>query len=103
MKYTVILQPAAEEEIEAGYLYLLSEASVAVAVRWFNQLEQAIETLEAMPRRCAVAPESSYFELEIRQLLVDPYRILFTIAGKEVHVLHVRHASRRRLGETEAL
>jgi plasmid stabilization system protein ParE len=101
LRYKVILQPSAEEEIDAGYVYLVAEASVDVAERWFHQIEQALETLEAMPRRCPMAPESAYFEEEIRQLLVPPYRILFTITASEVHVLHVRHSSRRSLGEVD--
>ena len=79
MKYRVLVQPAAEREIDAAYLYLLEHASAQVALNWLNEIERAIETLETMPRRRAKAPEDVYFEQDIRQLLVDPYRILFTI------------------------
>ena len=97
MKYPVILQPAADAEIEAAYLYLAAEASLEVAVSWFNDVDTAIRTLAEMPRRCSLAPEDDFFEAEIRNLMVGPYRVLFTVAGKEVHVLHVRHMSRRRM------
>jgi len=43
----------------------------------------------AFPR----APENNEFEEEIRQMIVGRYRVLFTIKGKRVHVLHVRGAS----------
>ena len=72
-----------------------------MAGRWFNRMEAALETLQVMPRRCPAAPESAFFEQEIRQLLVNPYRVPFTITASEVHVLHVRHASRRWLGEVD--
>jgi plasmid stabilization system protein ParE len=96
--FKVILQPVAEEEIEAAFLYLASEASLETAVRWYNELETAIATLDQMPRRCSLASENDFFEEEIRQLLVAPYRVLFTILGNRVHLLHVRHTARRTLG-----
>ncbi|MGH7506602.1 MAG: type II toxin-antitoxin system RelE/ParE family toxin, partial [Longimicrobiales bacterium] len=75
------------------FTYLATAASLEVAVDWFN----GIEALKRMPGRCPEAPESEFFEDEIRQLLHHPYRILFTIRGRSVHVLHVRHTARYRL------
>jgi plasmid stabilization system protein ParE len=45
------------------------------------------------------APENRSFKREIRQLLYDQYRILFTIRGRTVRVLHVRHGARIPLGK----
>ena len=45
-----------------------------------------------MPTAFPRAPENNEFEEEIRQI-VGRYRVLFTIKGKRVHVLHVRGAS----------
>lgn len=95
MSYRVIVQTQANADIDQVLFYLVRNASLDVAVRWLSEIERAVDTLEAMPLRCPIAPESVHFEHEIRQLLVDPYRVLFTIVGREVHVLHVRHASRR--------
>ena len=100
MSYRVILQAQANEDIDRVLSYLVRHASMDVAARWLTEIEGAVDTLERMPLRCPIAAESEQFEHEIRQLLVDPYRILFTIVGREVHVLHVRHASRRTLGES---
>ena len=97
MKYAVVIQPSADAEIEEAYLYLVEAASQEVAVRWFNELDAAMRTLASMPRRCPVAPESVHFRHEIRHLLLTPYRVLYTIRQKEVHVLHVRHMARRTL------
>jgi hypothetical protein len=50
-------------------------------------------SLSEMPQRCGEAPESEYFDREIRQLLVEPYRIcsLCRVApfgsAREAHVL----------------
>ena len=69
--------------------------------RWFNGLIDAINSLELYPLRCPIAPESDEFEEQIRQLLYGKrgraYRILFTVAGETVRVLHVRHGARQWL------
>ncbi len=99
MSYRVILQARANEDIDRVLSYLVRHASLDVAVGWVTVIERAVDTLGRMPLRCPIAPESVHFEREFRQLLVDHYRILYTIVEREVHVLHVRHASRRTLGE----
>jgi toxin ParE1/3/4 len=98
-RYQVIIQPEDEAEIEAAFACLATAASLETAVDWFNGIEAALETLERMPGRCPEAPESRIFEDEIRQVLHRPYRILFTIRKRSVHVLHVRHTARDRLDE----
>jgi plasmid stabilization system protein ParE len=59
--------------------------------------------LDQFPARCSLAPENEHFTQEIRQLLHGPrndvYRILFTIQGDTVHVLHVRHGAQQHLTE----
>ena len=46
----------------------------------------------------ALAPENAFVEPEIRQLIFGrrqaAYRALFTIAGNEIRVLHIRRATR---------
>jgi len=101
LKYDVLVQPTADADIEAAYLYLFREASPDRAVIWYNRLEDAISKLDRMPRRCPIAPEDQFFAEEIRHLLVRPYRVLFTIRGREVHVLHVRHMAQQVLEEPQ--
>lgn len=51
--------------------------------------------------RCPLAPESGLFPFEVRQLLYGHkphvYRILFTVQGNVVYVLHIRHGRRQPL------
>ena len=93
MTYEVFIQPGAEEDIEAAYCWL-AEHSPDRAAQWYNGLVDAILGLERFPERCPLAPENVAFAREIRQLLSGAYRILFTITGNAVHVLHVRHHAR---------
>lgn len=100
MKYEVLVQPPALEDIEGAYRWL-AERTPAKAAEWYNGLVETILSLERHPERCSIAPESGEFEEDIRQLFHGKgrsrYRILFIIRGKKVHVLHVRHGARRYL------
>jgi plasmid stabilization system protein ParE len=100
VKYRVIIQPPAVAEMDDAYLWIAERAPES-ARKWFNGLEAAIYTLEDFPERCPLAEESKAFDVEIRQLVygkrVGAYRILFTIVGDAVHILHVRHGRRKRL------
>ena len=99
MTYHVIIQPQAEAEIEAAYLETRQRPSGSA--RWFAGMVEAINALDQFPARCPLAPENEHFTQEIRQLLYGPrndvYRILFTIEGNTVHVLHVRHGAQQHL------
>ena len=87
-------------EIDAAVEWL-SEQSRAAAVRWHEQLLEAVRSLENTPQRCGLAPESEGYPGEIRQLLHGKrrgiYRILFEVRGDVVHVLRVRHSAQALL------
>lgn len=68
MVFRVRLMPEAEEEAERLYRWLISKAPLH-GQEWFNSLVTAINSLRTNPRRCPLAPENSYFEEEILQLL----------------------------------
>ena len=98
MSYTVIVLPDAEHEMEVAYDWLASQTPQHAPL-WYNGMIDAILSLEELPTRCPLAPENSASpDEEIRQLLYGnpqhSYRILFSIRGTRVLVLHVRHAAR---------
>lgn len=96
MKFRVVVEPPAELDITEVFLWIAEDSPIN-AIRWEQGLEQAIHSLEMMPERCTVAPEAAAFNYTIRQLLYGHYRVLFTIRGETVHVLHVRHGARDQL------
>ena len=89
-KYKIVILPDAERDLEAGYFYI-KEDSPKNALRWYQEIYTKIQTLSSLPLRCPLAPENDYFEEEIRHLLVQNYRILFTINKDMVYILHARH------------
>ncbi len=100
MEYHIEVTAKAKAEAEEAYLWIYRN-SPANAVKWYNGLDDAIQSLSRYPTMCPLAPEHASFKQEIRQLLYGKrsgvYRILFTIEGDLVTVLHVRHAARQFL------
>lgn len=100
----VIIFSSAERDLSEAYEWI-AEREPDAAVRWYNRLLEAIYSLDVFPERCPLAPESKFFNTEIREVFhgrrQHKYRILFTFGADTVHILHVRHGARRALGESE--
>jgi plasmid stabilization system protein ParE len=105
MAYSVQITRRALTEIDAALAWLANR-SPSAAARWHGRLLDALNTLEANPGRCALAPESDWYAgAEMRQLLYGRrqgiYRILFEIRGRTVYILRVRHGSQNLLSPDE--
>jgi plasmid stabilization system protein ParE len=59
--------------------------------QWYYGIRVAIRDLATSAEQSGSAYEDRYFAEHIRQRLYDSYKILFTIRGDHVHVLHIRH------------
>jgi len=98
--YRIVLQPEAFEGMETAYEYI-EQDSPERAHRWAAGLMDAIDSLKTFPERCPHAPENEFFPQEIRQLLYGKgrgvYRVLFTVSGDVVSVLHIRHSAQQTL------
>lgn len=99
MDFRVDLSEQAQRDIAAIYDWLHAEHAGDAGERWFVALGAAISSLAVLPSRCPLAPENQDSPAELRQLLYGHrphvYRILFTIEGASVQVLHIRHGRRR--------
>jgi plasmid stabilization system protein ParE len=99
MKFRVEVSAQAEADTSAILDWLLSQGAGETGIRWFLTLEEEIASLATFPERAPLAPESARFPFEVRQLLYGRkphvYRILYSIEGETVRVLHIRHARRR--------
>jgi plasmid stabilization system protein ParE len=100
MRYRIIIEQQAYAEMDETYEWI-AQYSPEKATLWYFDMTERIESLQNNPYRCSLAPESSFFPEEIRQLLFEKYRILFTVRGEEVHVLHIRHSARDTLKPNE--
>jgi plasmid stabilization system protein ParE len=93
----------AKDDLDDILAWLQANEAGETGLRWFRKMEEAIASLSELPQRCPIAPENADFPFEVRQLLYGrkphEYRVLFTIDGDMVVVLHVRHGRRKRLTE----
>ncbi len=96
MRYRVVLTENAKWNLQS-YYQRAAEAASKTAADWLDRFEEALQTLGQHPERCQLAMENSAVEEEIRQFQFGKrrgcYRVLFTIAGDEVQILHIRRAA----------
>ena len=93
MSYQVIIEAEAEENLKEAALWL-AQYSLHKAGLWYFEMLDKIDSLAEMPFRCPLAPENAFFDEEIRHLLAEQYRIIYTIRATTVHILYVRHSAR---------
>jgi plasmid stabilization system protein ParE len=90
--FRVIVEQEARENIRALYDELKTRnPGSSYPVRWFDEIRVTIAALAESAERCGLAYEDRFFAETIRQRLHESYKVLFTIRGDHVHVLHVRH------------
>ena len=100
MVYRVSLTAQARDDIADVFAYIVRAGAAESAGKWVDRIEAEIFSLDEMPRRCPVAPESEKFGIEIRQLIfgkrTGTYRIIFRVdeGSQDVHILTIRHTSR---------
>jgi plasmid stabilization system protein ParE len=92
-RYAVVFEESAQADVRESYEWGRRTWGKDEARQWLRQLRRAVsEQLAIVPKGFPLAPEDDEFAEEIRQMVVGRYRILFTIKGRKVHVLHVRGA-----------
>lgn len=96
MPYRIIVQDSAYADLDSIFAYIVAD-SPQNAVAMVRRVLDEIGGLATFPLSHPLAPESDDFPEEIRQLIVGPYRVLYTVGGTVVHVLRVRHGARLSL------
>jgi plasmid stabilization system protein ParE len=92
-RFEVILEDSAQKNVRESYDWGCRTWGKQQAQECVTQLRIAVITqLAVVPKAFPLAPENDEFSEEIRQMIVGRYRVLFTIKGRKVHVLHVRGA-----------
>jgi len=92
-KYKVILHSDAESDIESSFKWgsrAWGEQNAKLLVRELRRV--IIKQLTSLPLACPLAAVSEQLGVSIRHLIVGRYRVLFTVRGKTVTILHVSGA-----------
>lgn len=92
MTYSVEMTPEAIDEIETAYQWMAQRTEIAPA--WYNEALDAMILLEKNPERWPIDDP----DRNTRKLLFGnkrhAYKIIFTIRGSTVYILHMRHSAR---------
>ena len=93
--FDVRLTRGAEIDLEALYGYVKDNRSAEQADALLDRLLAAIETLEISPLRGSVPKELDALGIrEFRQILVEPYRLIYRLGGKTVFVMVIADGRR---------
>jgi plasmid stabilization system protein ParE len=91
--YRVIFEGSAQENVRESYGWGSRVWGKREARQWARELRNAVvKESGVVPKGFPLAAENELFSEEIRQMIIGRYRVLFTIKGRNVHVLHVRGA-----------
>ncbi len=92
-RYVGIFEHSAQADVRESFDWGCRAWGKREAQQWARQLRTAVfEQLGVVPKAFQLARENDEFSEEIRQMIVGRYRVLFTIKGRAIHVLHVRGA-----------
>jgi toxin ParE1/3/4 len=101
MTFRVDVTLKAYRDLSGILRWLLTEHAGQHGLSWYDGLIKAIDTLSEAPSRCPKALEDATSRREIRHLLYGNrphvYRVLSTIEGDVVTVLHVRRPKQNPL------
>ncbi len=97
--YEVYLTEEAEADLEEIAEYIEFHDSRERADYVYEKLKDTILKLEALPRRGRVVPELREVGVEeYREILYEPYRILYFVSSKRV-IVHAVFDARRGIEE----
>ncbi|MCA9772718.1 MAG: type II toxin-antitoxin system RelE/ParE family toxin [Myxococcales bacterium] len=103
-RYAVELTDTALAAIMAQAEYIAIERrEPPSAERWLQQVWDAVDSLERLPRRCALAEEDADAPYEVRHVLVSGPALLFTIDDERRTVWVIALRGEGRLPRPEAL
>ncbi|GGI88208.1 plasmid stabilization protein [Polymorphobacter multimanifer] len=100
--FDVRLTRGADIDLEALYHYLKDNRSNEQADMLLDRLIGAIETLETFPLRGPLPKELDALGIrEFRQILVEPYRLIYRVGDKRVFVMVIADGRRDMQGLLE--
>ncbi|HEY5548177.1 MAG TPA: type II toxin-antitoxin system RelE/ParE family toxin [Coriobacteriia bacterium] len=83
--------PLAEEQVADAFAYIAAERPAA-ALRWFERVVAATESLSELPDQGRMVPEAQ--RQSVRELLVEPYRVVYFRGDDGLLILTVQHERR---------
>jgi toxin ParE1/3/4 len=94
-KYLVVVDTAAEQDLDEIATYIAEHDSVDKAIGVAAEIEEAIAKLASFPNRGSYPKELlEYGNRDFREVLFKPYRILYRVLDREVVVVLIADGRR---------
>jgi toxin ParE1/3/4 len=94
-RFEVELTQGAEDDLETLHAYLAEHRSAEAAQALLDAMLVTIQTLERFPQRGSVPKELETLGMrDFRQILLDPYRLIYRVIGRKVVVLVIADGRR---------
>jgi toxin ParE1/3/4 len=94
MSYRVLITDRALEDLREIRDYI-AKRSPDNAADFLGKILGSFDVIESSPGSYGKAREDELVPYTLHQYIVKPYRILYRVEGKAVHILHVRHGARK--------
>lgn len=86
-RVAVLLTADAERDLEEIFDYIAEHDHRAKAGRLLDRIEEAVESLAALPERGSHPRELLSLGIrDYRQTFVKPYRVIYRVMGKRIYV-----------------
>jgi toxin ParE1/3/4 len=85
----------AEHDLEAIFRYILGSGNPGAAKDMIRLIRKACDSLSQMPERGHIPPELARTDnYEYRQIIVEPYRIIYQVVESSVFIFGIIHGRR---------
>lgn len=92
-KYLVEITKVAERDASSIFAYI-ARNNPSAAVKWIEEIERQIDSLETFPERCPIIPETKELGRQYHHLIFGNYRTIFRVQGSKVIIMRVVHGAR---------
>ena len=89
----VVWSPRAERSATRALAWIAHDR-LGAALAWFANLRRRVAELARFPRRGRVLPELG--QDEYRELILQPYRVVYHVGRTRISILAVRHVRQER-------
>lgn len=102
MAFRIEVAAKAETDISEGVDYIRKDSPTR-AIRWYEDLFLALQTLDALPGRYPLIPESGQLKRNLRSIHHHSHRVIYEVDEEHeiVFVIRVFHSARKPLSKKE--
>jgi plasmid stabilization system protein ParE len=95
VEYEICWSQSAVRDLDEILEYIAADRSVDHALKEYERIRRSIAELSSFPRRCRQVPELQDLGfVELRELILHPYRIFFRMVDNKIILLGVLDSRR---------